>query len=419
MRLISSFCLILLVCGFAVFGQTNSQEKSEIKELLQKHAYAFEMKNGKLSGAGEKFLTDAMKDVQFVAYGEVHNRRAVHQFGEALFRLLQKKFDFQYLALEEDEYLGKMLSQAARRGGAEEVFKIGLKYPNAFHLFTEDELQMIGTIGRISKAKKNPVWGLNQVYGASHIYARLVEIAPDKKARETAAKLLKESLAYEKERFQKNVHFVAEIAKPEDFKLLRKIFKPSPNSEAAELIDQIELSNQIYMPYFQNPEPPSEIFYKSGETRETNMKHLFAERYREALADGASLPKVLAMFGHTHLFRGLSDRTDQYTLGNFLSEMAIFNGKRSFHIFSAIDAPYNYEGPLAPLAQVAAELAGESDAGTIIDLRPLFNYARRSKDIDPKLRHLIMSHDAYLFFKDGESGSIKRLQTPNFRWYPD
>jgi hypothetical protein len=47
-----------------------------------------------------------------------------------------------------------MLSEVARNGGAEAVINLALRYPNAFHLSTEDEMQMIGEIGKISTAKE-------------------------------------------------------------------------------------------------------------------------------------------------------------------------------------------------------------------------------------------------------------------------
>ncbi|HEX8567959.1 MAG TPA: hypothetical protein VF648_20140 [Pyrinomonadaceae bacterium] len=53
----------------------------------------------------------------------------------------------------------------------------------------------------------------------------------------------------------------------------------------------------------------------------------------------------------------------------------------------------------------------------MIDLRQLFDYARTNKEMNPELRRLIMSYDIFLILRDTETGSIKRLQTPNFRWY--
>jgi hypothetical protein len=416
MSLIKLLCCLAFVCAFCFFAdaQTNSFE-----QLLQMNgAFPFRIQDGKLSGKGAELIDSSLRDVQFVALGEEHNKRAVHQFGGALFRLLHEKYDFNYLALEEDPIWGKMLSETARNGGAEAVINLALRYPNAFHLSTEDEMQMIGEIGKISPAKE-AIWGLNQVFGAAHIYDRLVKIAPNKQARAAAQKLSDAALEYEKERFQKNVHYLVAIAKSEDFASLRETFKPAKNSEADFLTEQIALSHRIYAPYAAKPRPPSAVFYESGKMRETNMKRLFAQHYREAQkTEKTGLPKVMAMFGHLHLYRGLSERTEQYSLGNYLSELAIFNDRKSLHIYMGVDADYYRKSAFEPLARTASEAAKLVDAsGAVIDLRQLFDYARNNKEMNPELRRLIMSYDIFLLLRDTETGSIKRLQTPNFRWY--
>ena len=406
------FCLFLFGALFIkISAQTDSFEN-----LVRSNTFPIQIENGKLSGKGADLIKASLDDVEFVALGEEHNKRAVHEFGGALFRLLHDRYDFNHLALEEDALWGKMLSEAAKKGGGEGVIDLALRYPNAFHLPTENEMQMIGDIGKISNARY-PVWGLNQAFGAAHIYERLLRLAPNKTARDAAQKLLDQSLEYEKERFAKNIHYIVNVAKPVDFALLRNAFKPRENSEADFLIEQLALSNRIFAPYVAKPRPSSAVFYESGKMRELNMKKLFAEKYREAQNQGEPLPKVLAMFGQLHLYRGLSERTEQYTLGNYLSELANFNDRKSFHIYTAVDADYIYKGAFAELAKIASESAQKTNSGAVINLRPLFDYARTSKEINPELRRLIMSYDVFLLLSDKETGSIKRLETPNYRWY--
>jgi hypothetical protein len=406
------FCLILLTTITAA-----QAEKEAFKDLLRANTFPIQIENGKLSGKGAQIIENSLDGVEFVALGEEHNKRAVHEFGGALFRLLHDKYDYNYLALEEDAVWGGMLSEAAKKGGGDAVIKLALAFPNAFHLATEDEMQMIGDIGKISKAK-NPIWGLNQAFGAAHVYARLVSIAPNRQARAVAQRLLDAALEYERERFAKNVHYLVAIAKPEDFAALRDAFKPQKDSEAEFLIDQLALSNRIFAPYIATPRPSSAVFYESGKMRELNMKRLFAQHYRAAQKSGDSLPKVLAMFGQLHLYRGLSERTEQYTFGNYLSELATFNDRQSFHIYTAVDAEYVYKGAFAEIAKIASEIAKTNSAsGSVVDLRPLFDAARTNKEISPELRRLIMSYDVFLFLNDSQTGSIKRLETPNFRWY--
>lgn len=70
--------------------------------------------------------------------------------------------------------------------------------------------------------------------------------------------------------------------------------------------------------------------------------------------------------GHLHLYRGLSPRTELYTLGNFLSGVALLHGRESFHIYAIVDRPQVRDGWLGPFAEAA--LPGDA---TVFDLRPL------------------------------------------------
>jgi len=198
------------------------------------------------------------------------------------------------------------------------------------------------------------------------------------------------------------------------FERLRGVSFRGGASEADWLITQLALSNRIYAPYRSGRAPPPSAFHEAGRARETNMKRLFAERHREAEASRAALPKVLVKSGHLHLYRGLSPRTELYTLGNFLSELAVFHGLESLHLYALVDRPYVRDGWLGPFARAA--LPGEA---TLFDLRPLAGWARREEALDPNVRRLIMGYDVLVFLRDGAAGSLEDLRTPRFRWYPE
>ena len=109
LKLASSSIFVLMFFAL-VRSQTADAFKSPeegLEDLLRANAYQIQIKNGALSGSGVTFLANSLDNVQFVALGEAHNKRAVHQFGEALFRLLHDKYKFNYLALEEDPYWEK------------------------------------------------------------------------------------------------------------------------------------------------------------------------------------------------------------------------------------------------------------------------------------------------------------------------
>src|SRR5262249_36016150 len=152
---------------------------ADLNALLKANAYPFRIADGRLSGSGAALLEARTEGVQFVAFGEEHNRRAVHKLAGALFHLLRDRRGFQYVALEEDPFVGEMLSTAARSGGLPSVLVLAKRYPNAFHMYTEEEFAFIADAGKTSTAPTIPIWGLNQVFGATHIYDRLVALAPN------------------------------------------------------------------------------------------------------------------------------------------------------------------------------------------------------------------------------------------------
>lgn len=109
--------IFYLILGAALFVKINAQGDS-FENLLRSNTFPIRVEGGKLSGTGADLLAASLADVQFVALGEEHNKRAVHEFGGALFRLLHERYDFNHLALEEDPFWCKMLSETAKNSGS-------------------------------------------------------------------------------------------------------------------------------------------------------------------------------------------------------------------------------------------------------------------------------------------------------------
>jgi hypothetical protein len=386
-----------------------------LDSLLSAHTYSISYDRGVLAGDGLKALSGMIEGSQFVALGEEHNTRAIPRFTTALFRVLRENHGFQYLALEEGPYIGRLLSAAARTGGHDSVMALARRHANAFHMYTEEELEMAAEVGRSSAESVEPIWGVNQEFGASHVLERLTLLAPNDSARARAQQLLARAQQYEAERFQENVHYLAAVARADDFAELRDSFIPSAGSEADVLLTQLELSRRIYAPFAMRPAPPIQAFHRSGQERERHMKQLLSERLREAQRRTAKVPRVLVKSGHLHLYRGHSERTELLTLGNFLAELAIFNGFRSTHLYATVDRPYVRDGWLAPFVRAAP-----AGMDALIDLRDLQPLAARNRiaDLSPQVRRLILAYDAVLVFRDSAQGSLDRLRTARFRWYP-
>ena len=135
--------------------------------------------------------------------------------------------------------------------------------------------------------------------------------------------------------------------------------------------------------------------------RESFMKELFLTHYRSA-SQGGVRPKVMAVFGQSHLGRGI-DRRGVSTLGNFIAEWAAAERVQSFHIeLFAAGGKINFGG-VRDLDQRKDEPAFEFLASiarypaTVFDLRPLRSLLRRSTATQQSVRDasLLYSADSY------------------------
>lgn len=149
------------------------------------------------------------------------------------------------------------------------------------------------------------------------------------------------------------------------------------------------------------------------------MKALFAQRSREARAAAGEPPRALVRAGHVHLTRGLGALNEVYALGNFLSELAAYQGGTSLRLYALVKSRGMRNSFVAPPIRLMDGHADPS-ADAVIDLRPLHPWAALGlmPDLDPELRRLIMGSDALVILRDARRGSVDALRTSNFRAYP-
>ena len=142
------------------------------------------------------------------------------------------------------------------------------------------------------------------------------------------------------------------------------------------------------------------------------MKLNFMANYRAAQRAGDTLPRVLLKFGSVHAGNWLSS-TNVHTIGRFVDEFAIANGRDAFHMVAwLVNEPGTYwtltESPeYLPLARV-----GSTRSWTIVDLRPLrpFAHAGRLSSMSREMRTLVFAYDAVLLIGSGTRGTHERLQ---------
>ena len=199
-----------------------------------------------------------------------------------------------------------------------------------------------------------------------------------------------------------------DAGKLEEAMALKTLYEPKPASEAEFLLDQLILSLRVYRNWSLAAHEKQPTGYESNREREENMKALFMQHYRAADRIDRWLPKVLLKFGHWHVFRGMSPGS-VFTLGNFISELATSNGKRSFSISVLLDDGPGSQRDLVKWAAWAKPFVDASSGQwTIIDLRPMRAYAHAGRlgTLEPDLRRFILGFDALLVGHGAHSATI-------------
>jgi hypothetical protein len=397
--------LLCALCTLQVYSQTQSPS---LDNLVAANSQSLVFKNRVLQGAGAEFILAQAAESQFVIFGEEHNTRDIPEFTTALFRILQDRHGFHFLALEQDPVTMRWVSETPVRGRPLSVVSISQRYPHAFTFVSDEELSMIAELGAVSKTAARPIWGCDQAFGATHILDRLHVITRLAAAREFISRLRNTSQQKERTRDLSKYHYMSNEPKSDLFAQLRAVVRPRPGSEAEMLVEGLIVSDRIYRNYRET------AYYENAREREHYMKTRFIDEYRRAQAIENRSPKVILKFGHWHLFRGLGPN-NQPTLGNFVSEFATANRSRSFHL--AI-FPNNATGDYGDLAKwrdsVPKLLARnlKTTEWTVVDLRPLrAHYGRLGKDMRPEVkdsfRRWIFGYDAALFIGGMQRGTYK------------
>jgi len=407
-------CLSLLV-GVTPAAQNPPAESTgdQLVAELSKHRLPLALENGALRGEGAEFLVREARASQFFLVGEDHGIAELPAFTSSLFKSVAPD-GYKYLAIEVGPLAALHIARLATQKDALGAFAdFNKRYPYSVAFYSwREEAAMLQSAVATSSVGANAVWGLDQEFILSPklLLERLVAIAPSAKARAVATKY------YDKVRgeYARMVETkkIAEIflltATRDDFETLRAAYRPKPGSEADRLIEELEVSREIY------EKNGNGQGYASNAQRAELMKRHFMERYRDAARSGA--PKVVFKFGLFHMMRGRT-QTNVYDIGNLVSELAASNGSRSFHLvvlpgggtqnayrpFVGNDADKSAPIDLASydFADIRPLLRAAGESGwAVLDLRPLrpLLHGRKSAlgAVDRGLAELIWGYDAAL-----------------------
>jgi hypothetical protein len=381
---------------------------------LARHRYPLTLENGSLGGEGARVLSDEARAAAFVLVGEDHGLAEMPRFVDALFRLVAPH-GYRHLAVEAGPVTGRYLTRMASAPDAERAFAdFNREHPFAlpFYSWREEAEMLASAVRAAGPATREPIWALDQefILSASLHLARLVDIAPNARARAVAAEYAERArteFARMVEAKDPGVVFLV-TATADDFKRLGDAYRAPKGSEAARLLDELEVSWEIYQKNFTGRG------FDSNQQRADLMKRHLMEYYERARTAEKAPPKAVFKFGAYHMKRGRS-YINVYDVGNLVSELAAANGSRSFHVLAvAAKGTQNTYLPFVgadadrqkPYDAVAAfdfmdvkPLVGAAAGGgawTLVDLRPLrpLAAARKLGALDRGLEETIWGYDA-------------------------
>ncbi|QYU70917.1 hypothetical protein J4558_12735 [Leptolyngbya sp. 15MV] len=372
-------------------------------EIISRARLPISFEGGMLSGPGAARVIEAADSAQFVILVESHNDHATPLITGDLFRQLNEAYRFKYLAIEQDPFGMEAASTNGRRGRLDQIAVHACKYPYSYTFATDEELRLLAMAGTISNARIQPVWGIDQVFGATAPLEELFRISRGTRAGLLVQELLLDARASEEKRDeegrrdQQNHHFLAsgEFELLQRFKQVRKEMKPEAGTRAEALLDALETSAEIYS-YFNRAreldETEAPIGLRNNWVREDWMKAQFMHHYRAAQAAGDPQPKVLVKAGYWHTVRGRGPG-NVFTLGNFLHEFAIANGQKALSVqVVPLREWWPNHASVDPEYRVLLESKSMHEA-TLVDMRSLRAYLHAGQTFSLEPAELRRFHD--------------------------
>lgn len=374
-------------------------QESKLDRLIKLNKYIIEQDGNEFSGPGIDYILQQAKDVQFLGLAENHNTMQVPIFTSYLFKQLHNQHDFNYLALEQDPIMMKLLS--SRKYNAVEMAK---KYNHGFTFIADQEVDMIHEVVNISKSP-NSIWGCDQSSGVSHVLDEIMESCkPNSDSYEELKSLVEKMKGLEATR--ESNRYIGRTSSTRDIKRIQEILQNNHISpDLLEYFNHVVISNSIYSD-FRNAK-----YHESRSFREYYMRGRFIEEFKRAQQID-SLPKVVLKFGHYHLMDGFNIGSQVNGVGNLIRSLAQFNNKKSLVINMQI---YRNDGSdWDYLDESYPEFVEHSDINswTLFDLRPIragFNNGDYTELIEKEYKEyfeeLVNRYDLLLIIGNGGDGT--------------
>lgn len=402
----------------------NSTDET-LAKALKKHQMLCKFTQGQLQGKGAEFLIKKGSEAQFFLIGEApHGVAEYPVFAKKMFEKLTQ-YGYRYAALEAGPITANLLT-SAHKNSPNAVEQLHKAYPFSIPFFSlTEESNYIGSVVKHSKATL-PLWGLDQEFMTSSrlLLNELVKVAPNAQAKKLAKTYVqKAQQGYDRMLQTKKPVVFMSTAKADDFVQLKKAFDSNKQGRAQQIIQELEDSWNIYHLYNQGQN------YLSNDTRGKLMQKHFMQYYRQAVAGGDLLPKVIFKFGAYHMYKGITP-TNILDIGTFVHNLATMNQTRSFHVLvvgkkgflnsyfpftskKAQKMPYDaYKMRALKFVTPILDAAVDTQQWTVIDLQAvkLSLDNRKINKLNKKMKDLILGFDAIVVIPEVKAASNFQFQ---------
>ena len=393
------------LCGIftaLVIATVPSLAESEDVTIPNGVVFPFEIKGGKITGAGENWITERTRTARFVMVGEAHGLADVPVFTSALYQQTGRNA----LAIEVDPWTAARLEKLAAGG----LGKMRAHFDQASNYYAvpyyswAEEAALLTTIMGKKGGLTPRVWGLDQVFiTAGHTVVDAItpllqtDLAHDALAQFDLAVDDKQS--------------VLGVAKPEEMQKLAAVLAQEASPEVKRAGAALQISNEIYGPFARR----QGHVLRANEKRERLMKLEFGRYYTDAVRAGDD-PKVLMKFGANHLFRGISP-VGVAGLGGYADAVAVMRNENTVS-FSVLCGPgskarlYNRQVTdcskgFAEAFPGLAEFTKALDGNFMIDTRALILSGVVTKiQFSPIVREHIKNFDVLVIIRDSQPATL-------------
>ena len=397
------FFLLAIMYGTIINGQD-----SLLLKHIQDHAMELNIEQETWTGSGADFILEAAASNHFFLIGEYHGIADVALFTADLFKKIRSN-GYDYFITETGPYTAGIL-ESYKDDYNKNIADHLAKYPLSFPFYTwKEEAEVLKVLMDDPVLFGSSIWGLDQEFAASYrmFFQWLSDIAATDESKEVAKEYSDMAMEAFTQSFEQKNPAASMMGRlsPEDFERLELAFQW--NDAGLNLIDELRESTTIYQLWFQGGG------YESNERRAALMKRHFDAYYSQVSDDPSA--KVLGKMGANHFYKGRSP-LNILDIGNHIHEVAINNGKSSFHLFILPKrGTSNAWNPFTQLesdknkpfdtlkdggkVDLTAVISGTSDEHySILDMRPLRKliFDRKLKIDDPGLEKMIWSYDAIL-----------------------